>query len=29
MTIKFIIHLTRGECMCFSDSDLAVNLRFA
>jgi hypothetical protein len=29
MIIKFVIHLSRGECRCFSESDLAVNLRFA
>lgn len=29
MKILFIIHLQRGECRCFSERDLAVNLEFA
>ena len=29
MTIRYIIHLARGECRCFSERDLEVNLRFA
>lgn len=29
MQIRYIIHLRHGECRCFSDRDLEVNLRFA
>lgn len=29
MIIRYIIHFSRGECRCFSDNDLAVNIKFA
>jgi hypothetical protein len=29
MIVKFVIHLERGECRCFSDSDLKTNVEFA
>lgn len=28
MTIRYLIHLSRGECRCFSERDLEVNIRF-
>jgi len=29
MIIKFVIHLERGFCRCFSEKDLKTNLEFA
>lgn len=29
MTVKYVIHLKQGYCSCFSDQDLAVNLKHA
>lgn len=28
MTIRYLIHLAHGDCRCFSERDLEVNLRF-